>query len=713
MTFFRHSTPTGDSATAVADAGELSHGDVSSSYARRLERAASRSHQGVLARQEIGTLPPIKDPVRRAACKASLALTAKTYFPAIFKKAWAQYHLDLIANFEEIIRGGGQRVVAIERGGGKTALCLVACLWALLNGYRKFGVFVGDTATLGKALQTKVIAIIRSSPTLLEDYPELIVFVRATDNRKKLRCEGRPIAFTLDNADGQTIFPDFIDCESCQAIISSTGMTGSGGRGFNFVNIKGEMIRPDLLLLDDCQNEESARSADQTLHREEMIENSFMGMSGGDVRIAAIMPITVRNNDCLASRYLNRQRHGDWHGMKYEAVPSMPTNMDLWDKFGESLRMGDTPDEGILLARQLFKNSMAEMLIGAVVSWPDNYPEGDLHPIEKYMRLYYLKPDYFTCEIQQQGMTQRKTEKLTRESLALRLSHVPRGVVPSGAAHLVAFVDCHSEVLYWMVMAIANDATSWIVDYGTFPEQNTRLFTLRGASMTMTRHFNGLPEDEQIIAAQLALDQYLLGRKWMRQDGYSMEISRVLKDSGWKTDVVHKSIGLSPWKEIIRPSRGWTVRAGRPRVHEWKVKNRLTDSHVGPDWIERYMSDNGLKRVHMDSNRWKSTLALQLTTTPGAVGSLLIYGDDVREHQLLFDHFLAEQRTPDKSAGEEIDIWMNPIAKPDNHWWDCAVGCCVAGSLLGALAAGQERHDVTVARREVEVPSWMLNGGRA
>lgn len=727
MSFFRHAAaPVGAAAPAApaapvaerADADQASEDQataagpsVSESYAQRLERAAARSHAGVLARQEIGKLPPIKDPARRAACKKSLALTAKTYFSATFCDPWASYHLELIAHFEQIIQHGGQRVVAIERGGGKTVLCLVACLWALINGYRKYAIFVGDTATLGKTLQKNVIDLIRSSPTLIEDYPELIVFVKATDNRKKLRSEGKPIKFTLENADGQTVFPDFDGVESCQAIINATGMTGAGGRGNRFVNNKGETIRPDLLLLDDCQNDESARSSEQTLHREEKIENSFMGMGGGKTRMAALMPITVQTNDCLASRYLDRNRHGDWHGMRYEAVTQMPVNMDLWDKFGELLRTGDTPEQGIQAARTLFAAAMDLMLEGARVSWNRTLP-GDLHPLEKYMRLYYLKPDYFTCEIQQQGRKKAQTEKLTRELLQTRLSGLPHQVIPNEASDLVAFVDTHLEVLFWMVVAVNRDLTAWIVDYGTWPEQSSRLFTLRGATHTISRSYDGLPEDEAIIKAHLDLDAHLFGQNWRRESGHPIPLGRLGKDAGYKQDLISKAIGLSVHRDKIRTSLGRTVRAGRERIHQWKVQTKGVDDHTGPDWIQRYQRDNGQMRTIFDHNRWKSTAALGLCTTPGAVGSITMFGDHARNHQLLIDHFLAEGRKADKGGGEEIDIWTNPPQHPDNHWWDCLVGALVMASQLGALASGQERHDTTVPRREVEIPSWML-GGRA
>jgi len=718
MSFFRHpqasepapSVPDDDSSEDLDAITEASEG-VSQSYQKRLDRAAQRSAAGVLARQEIGALPPVADPARREACSKSLALTAKTYFGNTFCDPWAGYHLELIDHFEQIIWNGGQRVVAIERGGGKTVLCLVACLWALINGYRKYAVYVGDTATMGKGLQRDTISLIRSSPKLIEDYPELIVFVKATDNRKKLRCEGRPIFFTLENSDGQTVFPDFLEHPSCQAIINSTGMTGAGGRGNRFVNLHGQTVRPDLLLLDDCQNDESARSTEQTLHREEKIDNSFLGMGGGTTRIAAIMPITVQTNDCLASRYLDRNRHGDWHAMRYEAVPKMPKRMDLWDKFGELLRTGDTPEDGIVAARAFFAQSIDEMLDGAEVSWHRN-PPGDIHPLEKYMRYYYLKPDFFTCEIQQQGRRKAQTERLTRELLQTRVNSLPHQVIPDNTAHLVSFVDTHLELLYWMVCAVSRDLTTAIVDYGTWPEQNTRLFTLRGATQTISRRYEGLPEDEAIIAAHLELDGVLCNQHWRRESGHPIEMGRIGKDVGYKLDPVEKAIRLSAQKHIIRPSLGRTYRAGQPRAHQSKILTKGVDDHTGPDWISRWQKDTNLMRTIFDHNRWKSTAALGLCTTPGARGSITMFGDDCRPHQLLIDHLLAEQRSPDRAHGEEIDIWKNPPSHPDNHWWDCLVGCLVAASQLGALATGQQRHDITTPRREVAIPAWMLGGRR-
>jgi len=47
--------------------------------------------------------------------------------------------------------------------------------------------------------------------------------------------------------------------------------------------------------------------------------------------------------------------------------------------------------------------------------------------------------------------------------------------------------------------------------------------------------------------------------------------------------------------------------------------------------------------------------------------------------------------------GREVDEWRPRGPGRDNHWLDCLVGCCAAGSLQGAVlhgagGAGGRRH---------------------
>ena len=51
--------------------------------------------------------------------------------------------------------------------------------------------------------------------------------------------------------------------------------------------------------------------------------------------------------------------------------------------------------------------------------------------------------------------------------------------------------------------------------------------------------------------------------------------------------------------------------------------------------------------------------------------------------------WLAEQLTAEyfvktEGRGRTVDEWKSRPEQPDNHWFDCLVGCTVAGSIQGA-----------------------------
>ena len=57
------------------------------------------------------------------------------------------------------------------------------------------------------------------------------------------------------------------------------------------------------------------------------------------------------------------------------------------------------------------------------------------------------------------------------------LNSLPRGVAPIYATHLTLGIDVQQNILYWMVVAWGRKFTGHVVDYGTFPDQKTRMFT--------------------------------------------------------------------------------------------------------------------------------------------------------------------------------------------------------------------------------------------
>ena len=67
-------------------------------------------------------------------------------------------------------------------------------------------------------------------------------------------------------------------------------------------------------------------------------------------------------------------------------------------------------------------------------------------------------------------------------------------------------------------------------------------------------------------------------------------------------------------------------------------------------------------------------------------------GRNPETHMLFSEHMTAEYRVKTEGRGRRVEEWkMRPEAK-DNHWWDGAVGCAVAASMVGCVLAGTDAH---------------------
>ena len=96
------------------------------------------------------TIPPVKNKRRRAACKKTLAKFCKTYFPATFYMPMEEMHGEIMADMERLILHGGRLALAAPRKSGKTMICLVAILWALLYGHRRSVIYACESVELAK-----------------------------------------------------------------------------------------------------------------------------------------------------------------------------------------------------------------------------------------------------------------------------------------------------------------------------------------------------------------------------------------------------------------------------------------------------------------------------------------------------------------------------------------------------------------------------------
>ena len=105
-------------------------------YERHKAATLEKLNAKAAAGRDIGDIPPVANPDRKAAAEHSFKLFCESYFPQTFALGWSEDHLKVIDRIEISVLYGGLYAIAMPRGSGKTSLCECACMWATLYGHK-------------------------------------------------------------------------------------------------------------------------------------------------------------------------------------------------------------------------------------------------------------------------------------------------------------------------------------------------------------------------------------------------------------------------------------------------------------------------------------------------------------------------------------------------------------------------------------------------
>src|SRR3972149_4342817 len=97
----------------------------------------------------------------------------------------------------------------------------------------------------------------------------------------------------------------------------------------------GHSVRPSLVVLDDPQTDESARSLSQCATRESVLAGAGLGLAGPGKKISGIMPCTVIRPADMADNILDPDKHPEWNGERTKMVYAFPANETLWQRYAE------------------------------------------------------------------------------------------------------------------------------------------------------------------------------------------------------------------------------------------------------------------------------------------------------------------------------------------------------------------------------------------
>lgn len=650
-------------------------------------RSSQRNQKASFDGRNIAPLPAVFDPERRQRCRQDFRLFCEEYFPDSFTMAWSEDHLRVIKKIETCVLKGGLFALAMPRGAGKTTLCTVAAIWSVVYGHRKFVMLIGASQDAARELLTVAKEELEFNEGISEDFPEVNYPIARLEG-SFLRCQGQHIdghrTRMKITADEMTL-PDVEKSISAGATIRVAGLLGRV-RGAKKRMPSGEQARPDLVILDDPQTDDSARSDEQNQKRLKVLRGAILGLAGPDKKIAGIMPCTVIENDDMADQILDRKKNPQWQGERCQMVYSFPDDEKLWDDY-ERLRV-DSPEA----ATEFYIANRAAMDAGAVVGWKDRYNEDEESAIQHAMNLKIDRPVEFWAEFQNDPMAGAVDDDVcTSDEIRRKLNNFKRGQFPESCTHLTAFVDVQKKYLYYCVVAWESQFTGYVIDYGTFPDVRKHYFQLKQLQNGLARKFPGAGLDGSIYQGLQSLCGHLLERGWKTTEGTERKIDLLLVDANWgeTTEVVYKYVAESGFDKRIYPSHGKGIRAGQEPFASYirKPGDIIRLNCRIP--LER--KKRKVRHVLFDTNFWKSFVHSRFKTAVGDKGCLTVWGDNENQHQLFADHLTAESSEVTEGRGRVVREWALRPERPDNHWFDGIVGCAVAAEIAG-VDSGTTRY---------------------
>ncbi|MEQ1828043.1 MAG: terminase gpA endonuclease subunit [Pirellula sp.] len=679
-------------------------------YQQRKERERERQADQSRTGRDIGTIPPCGDVELRARVTESLRLFCELCFPRRFNLGWSEDHLEVIARMQACIDDGMLYTLAMPRGSGKTTLVQCACLWAILTGRRKYVALIGADRDAAIKLLVALKSELESNDKLLELFPEAVYPIRKLDGRgnratgqlylgKRTHIEWKGPRIVLPTIADIPILPPASSLQppACSengvsdrltlcsgAIIECCGILGRV-RGMVHTAANGAQVRPDLFILDDPQTDRSAVSTTQVARRLSIITGAVLGLAGPDVSIAGFATVTVIAENDVADQLLDREKFPDWQGKRYQMIYAWPERMDLWEQYAVLRAEGLRTDGNIAKATAFYSANQNEMDLGSAVAWPARKKPGEISGLQSAFNQKLRSPGTFDAEFQNQPKEQSvDVEMLSVDAIEAKLHNYTRGELPREANLITGFIDVQGELLYWIMIAWTQASfTGWVLDYGTWPEQVAKHFSLRGAQNKLSRKYPRAGLEGRLHRGLTDLVEQLAAHEYVSPGGVRMSPALIGVDQAWgpSTKTVKAVVDSHARRAQLLACQGKGFDVGDRHINEWTEK---PGELRGDGWIVRPSAGGG-RHCIADSNQFKSFVNARLNVATGDPGSLSLYRPQLAtEHRLIAEHWRAEKPSTLSSDGRSIEKWKLPPSKPDNHWWDGLYWSAVLASIRGA-----------------------------
>ena len=613
------------------------------------------------------------------------------YFPGIYRQPFGMVHDEIIEVVDYCIDSGRRGAVAAPRGTGKSYILSGVALKAVCEGRVRFPVVLPwDSKQLKKILGFWKKALCFNT-TFASGYPAICApFVESRGSSQKISTfingDGKPLGAHILISEGMIVLPYSI------GVIGGSTINGNP-LGLHHTTDTGEGLRPDLVLIDDPQDRDTAMSRLQIRSTIQQIDFDIAGMCGPDTSMPMLLACTVKQVDDVADHYLNDP---EWHAVRVAQIVEWPKNMDAWEKWNAARLAGETKRDGGRKARAYYKKHKTELIEGMVVSWKERYRRKSANQVAEPDALYSAMNDYFSmghdafsAERQNQPQkTDTTVYDLTPDMVAgcvYRGRH--RCDLPADAVVIAAATDINHYGLHSAAIGFANDQTAACVWYDRHERE-------KGAGIVP----KNCPEQEakRLVYDALCAHSQTITQMPLSRDGAAAAVGLWLIDGGYMPDVVRRF--------IEGPGRtcGVTVVMARGSAAE---KYRPTGMNViGTPREQTHQSESTVsgRFCAFSADYWREIAQRSWLGKPGSPGGLSLY----EGRHTAFAEQVCGDRLLEKVQGTYGPIWRwVRVPGTWNDWGDAVTMCYVGAVWQGVGTQGMvQRPQQYVERRKCKMP---------
>lgn len=133
------------------------------------------------------------------------------------------------------------------------------------------------------------------------------------------------------------------------------------GSGKKLRGLRHGAYRPDLVVLDDIENDEQVRSPEQRDKLHDWLKKTVLPLGAAGDKLDVVYIGTILHYDSVLNRTLSSKA---WKTAKFKALIRQPDDMSLWDKWEDFYL-----NEGEAVADAFYSQNKSAMDKGAIVSW--------------------------------------------------------------------------------------------------------------------------------------------------------------------------------------------------------------------------------------------------------------------------------------------------------------------------------------------------------